>query len=195
MLQQQIAIDQEKRWNELSEQPQQYLKFHTLKKGTNLEDACFGHDRDESNGRGKDRGVDQGRYEKWDMKLTKEVANPRCLSYSICNPAVFSLSTKTRQRVLALRVPRQEGMERRLRDGGRGVTWKLYLGLAFTILTLERVTIRCCEVNGGGGGEVFGGGGGEVFGGSVVFSGDGVGNEVRGVVFGVTCGVVCGGVC
>ncbi|GJS94521.1 hypothetical protein Tco_0801489 [Tanacetum coccineum] len=64
------------------------------------------------------------------------------------------------------------------------VTWKLYLGLAFTIPTLERVTIGCCEVDGGGGG-----GGGEVFGGSVVFSGDGVGNGVRGVVCGVVCGV------
>ncbi|GKF71978.1 hypothetical protein Tco_0208092, partial [Tanacetum coccineum] len=65
---------------------------------------------------------------------------------------------------------------------------KLYLGLAFTIPTLERVPIGCCEVDGGGG-EVFGG---EVFGGSVVFSGDGVGNGVRGVVCGVACGVVCG---
>nr|GEY37004.1 hypothetical protein [Tanacetum cinerariifolium] len=69
------------------------------------------------------------------------------------------------------------------------VTWKFYLGLAFTILTLERVTIGCCEVDGGGGG------GGKVFGGSVVFSGDGVGNGVGGVVCGVACGVVCGGVC
>ncbi|GKF84210.1 hypothetical protein Tco_0249108 [Tanacetum coccineum] len=69
------------------------------------------------------------------------------------------------------------------------VTWKLYLGLAFTIPALERVTIRCCEVDGGGGGgELFGGG---VFGGSVVFSGDGVGNGVRGVVCGVAYGVVC----
>ncbi|GKC11355.1 hypothetical protein Tco_1008137 [Tanacetum coccineum] len=74
--------------------------------------------------------------------------------------------------------------------GEEVVTWKLYLGLAFTILTLERVTIGCCEVDGGGGGgELFGGG---VFGGSVVFSGDGVGNRVRGVVCGVACGVVCG---
>ncbi|GJR60279.1 hypothetical protein Tco_1502441 [Tanacetum coccineum] len=78
--------------------------------------------------------------------------------------------------------------------GEEVVTWKLYLGLAFTIPTLERVTIGCCEVDGGGGGggEVFGGG---VFGGSVVFSGDGVGNGVRGVVCGVACGVVCGVVC
>ncbi|GKF14344.1 hypothetical protein Tco_0055806, partial [Tanacetum coccineum] len=69
---------------------------------------------------------------------------------------------------------------------------KLYLGLAFTIPTLERVTIGCCEVDGGGGGgEVFGGG---VIGGSVMFSGDGVGNGVRGVVCGVACGVACGGV-
>nr|GEV42080.1 ribonuclease H-like domain-containing protein [Tanacetum cinerariifolium] len=71
------------------------------------------------------------------------------------------------------------------------VTWKFYLGLSFTILTLERVIIGCCEVDSGGSGgdEVFGGG---VFGGSVVFSGDGVGNGVRGVVCGVACGVVCG---
>ncbi|GJY04697.1 hypothetical protein Tco_0370637 [Tanacetum coccineum] len=75
--------------------------------------------------------------------------------------------------------------------GEEVVTWKLYLGLAFTIPTLERVTIGCCEVDGGGGGggELFGGG---VFGGSVVFSGDGVGNRVRGVVCGVACGVVFG---
>nr|GEW43100.1 hypothetical protein [Tanacetum cinerariifolium] len=31
--------------------------------------------------------VDQGRCEKWGMKLRKEVTNPRCLSYSIRNPA------------------------------------------------------------------------------------------------------------
>ncbi|GJZ48110.1 hypothetical protein Tco_0601942 [Tanacetum coccineum] len=48
--------------------------------------------------------------------------------------------------------------------GEEVVTWKLYLGLAFTIPTLERVPIGCCEVDGGGGG---GGGGGEVFGGEV----------------------------
>nr|GEY02809.1 phospholipase-like protein [Tanacetum cinerariifolium] len=29
--------------------------------------------------------VDQGCGEKWGMKLTNEVANPRCLSYNICN--------------------------------------------------------------------------------------------------------------
>nr|GEX72380.1 DNA glycosylase [Tanacetum cinerariifolium]GEX75945.1 DNA glycosylase [Tanacetum cinerariifolium] len=73
-------------------------------------------------------------------------------------------------------------------DFGMGedvVTWKLYLGLAFTIPTLERVTIGFCEVDGGGGGgEVFGGG---VFGCSVVFSGDGVGNGVGGVVCVVAC--------
>ncbi|GJU22936.1 hypothetical protein Tco_1156278 [Tanacetum coccineum] len=77
--------------------------------------------------------------------------------------------------------------------GEEVVTWKLYLGLAFTIPTLESVTIGCCEVDGGG----VGGGGEEVFSGgvlrgSVVFSGDGVGNGVRGVVCGVACGVVCG---
>ncbi|GJU86722.1 hypothetical protein Tco_1294268 [Tanacetum coccineum] len=72
------------------------------------------------------------------------------------------------------------------------VTWMLYLGLAFTVPTLERVIIGCCEVCGGGGGG--GGGGvfdGGVFGGSVVFSGDGVGNGVGGVACGVACGVVC----
>ncbi|GKD73549.1 hypothetical protein Tco_1331831 [Tanacetum coccineum] len=71
--------------------------------------------------------------------------------------------------------------------GEEVVTWKLYLGLAFTIPTLERVTIGCYEVDGGGGGggELFGGG---VYGGSIVFSGDGVGNGVRGVVYGVACG-------
>nr|GEV11946.1 hypothetical protein [Tanacetum cinerariifolium] len=42
------------------------------------------------------------------MKLTKKVANPRCLSYIICNPAVFSISTRMRQRVLMFRGSRQE---------------------------------------------------------------------------------------
>ncbi|GKD43134.1 hypothetical protein Tco_1267779, partial [Tanacetum coccineum] len=41
--------------------------------------------------------------------------------------------------------------------GEEVVTCKLYLGLAFTILTLERVTIGCCEVGGGGGGGGSGG--------------------------------------
>ncbi|GKC85603.1 kinase-like domain, phloem protein 2-like protein [Tanacetum coccineum] len=52
--------------------------------------------------------VDQGRCEKWGMKLTKEVVNPRCLSYSIRNPAVFSLNTGMRQSVLTFGGPRQE---------------------------------------------------------------------------------------
>nr|GEZ39402.1 hypothetical protein [Tanacetum cinerariifolium] len=43
--------------------------------------------------------VDQGRCIKWGIKLTKELANPRCLSYSIRNLA---------------------GMEMRLRDEGGG---------------------------------------------------------------------------
>nr|GEX86448.1 hypothetical protein [Tanacetum cinerariifolium] len=60
--------------------------------------------------------------------------------------------------------------------GEEVVTWKLYLRLAFIILTLERVTIGCCEV----------------FGGIVVFSDDGVGNRVRRIVCSVACGVVCG---
>nr|GEW56151.1 reverse transcriptase domain-containing protein [Tanacetum cinerariifolium] len=64
------------------------------------------------------------------------------------------------------------------------VTCKLYLGLAFTILTLERVTIACYEVGGGGGG-----------GGVSVLCGDGVDDGVGGVVCGVVYGVVCGGVC
>nr|GEY14941.1 hypothetical protein [Tanacetum cinerariifolium] len=161
------------------------------------------------------------------MKLTKEIANPRCLSYNIRNPAVFSLSTRMRKGVLAFGGSRQEvitkkntlsrsrsarsqttcpvsirvvriskGMEMRLgnRGGGGGggvvggvgvvfgdgvdtgvrgeevVTCKLYLGLAFTILTLERVTIGCCEVGGGG-----------VVGGVGVVFGDGVDSGVRGV--------------
>nr|GFB37464.1 hypothetical protein [Tanacetum cinerariifolium] len=70
------------------------------------------------------------------------------------------------------------------------VTCKLYLGLAFTISTLERVTIGCCEVGGGGGGVV---------GGVSVVCGDGVDSGVGGVDCGVVCrfvcGVVCGGVC
>nr|GEZ75788.1 hypothetical protein [Tanacetum cinerariifolium] len=63
------------------------------------------------------------------------------------------------------------------------VTWKFYLRLAFTIPSLEHVTIGCCEVDGGGG-EVCGG---EVFGGSIVFSGVSFGNGIRGVICGVAC--------
>ncbi|GJZ93492.1 hypothetical protein Tco_0665557 [Tanacetum coccineum] len=65
--------------------------------------------------------------------------------------------------------------------GEEVVTCKLYLGLAFTIPTLERVTIGCCEVGGGGGG--YG-----VVGGVGVVCGDGVDRGVGGV----DCGVVCG---
>ncbi|GJW24075.1 hypothetical protein Tco_0037886 [Tanacetum coccineum] len=61
--------------------------------------------------------------------------------------------------------------------GEEVVTCKLYLGLAFTISTLERVTIGCCEVGGGGGGVVGGVG---------VVCGDGVDRGVGGV----DCGVV-----
>ncbi|GJV75235.1 hypothetical protein Tco_1506819 [Tanacetum coccineum] len=65
------------------------------------------------------------------------------------------------------------------------VTCKLYLGLAFTIPTLERVTIGCCEVGGGGGvGGVVGGVG--------VVCGDGVDRGVGGVDCGVVYGIVCG---
>ncbi|GKC49995.1 hypothetical protein Tco_1072740 [Tanacetum coccineum] len=67
------------------------------------------------------------------------------------------------------------------------VTCKLYLGLAFTIPTLERVTIGCCEVGGGGGYGVVGGVG--------VVCGDGVDRGVGGVDCGVVCGFVCGVVC
>ncbi|GKB32669.1 hypothetical protein Tco_0872070 [Tanacetum coccineum] len=73
------------------------------------------------------------------------------------------------------------------------VTWKLYLGLAFIIPTLERVTIGCFEVDGGvvgGDGEVFGGG---------LFGGGRCDLEVTGVAKswevlfdGVACRVVCG---
>ncbi|GKC25669.1 hypothetical protein Tco_1027819 [Tanacetum coccineum] len=62
------------------------------------------------------------------------------------------------------------------------------------VLTLERVTIRCCEVNGGGGsggkggGGMFGDGGvfgsGGVFGGAGIVHGDGVDNRVGGVGIG-----------
>ncbi|GJU32761.1 hypothetical protein Tco_1176350 [Tanacetum coccineum] len=65
------------------------------------------------------------------------------------------------------------------RDFGIGeelVTCKLYLGLAFIVPTLERVTIGYCEVGGGGGG------GGGVIGGVGVVCGDGVDSRVGGVV-------------
>nr|GEU60957.1 hypothetical protein [Tanacetum cinerariifolium] len=52
------------------------------------------------------------------------------------------------------------------------VTCKLYLGLAFTFLTLEHVTIGCCEVGGSGGG-------GGVIGGVGIVCGDGVDSGVR----------------
>ncbi|GKD90356.1 hypothetical protein Tco_1365863 [Tanacetum coccineum] len=58
--------------------------------------------------------------------------------------------------------------------GEEVVTWKLYLGLAFTVLTLERVTIGCFEVVGGGCG-----GGGGVTGGVGVVCGDGVDSGVK----------------
>nr|GEV67143.1 hypothetical protein [Tanacetum cinerariifolium] len=152
--------------------------------------------------------VDQGRCEKWGMKLTKEVANPRCLSYNIRNPAVFNLNTRMRQRVLAFGGPRQEvvtqypEVDRHL--AGQPAQSKLLLSVNWSP---ARVTIKhLCPLKnlgsihrlrqeyardggGGGGGEVFGGGG---FGGSVVFSGDSVGNGVRSVVCGVACGVFYG---
>ncbi|GKC90329.1 hypothetical protein Tco_1150978 [Tanacetum coccineum] len=65
------------------------------------------------------------------------------------------------------------------------VTCKLYLGLAFTIPTLERVTIGCCEVGGGGG----------VVGGVGIVCDDGVDRGVGGVDCEVFCGFVCGVVC
>ncbi|GJZ84792.1 hypothetical protein Tco_0650131 [Tanacetum coccineum] len=59
--------------------------------------------------------------------------------------------------------------------GEEVVTCKLYLGLAFTVLTLERVTIRYCEVGSGGGG------GGVIRGVGVVYD-DSVNSGVRGEV-------------
>ncbi|GJT29434.1 hypothetical protein Tco_0909709 [Tanacetum coccineum] len=61
-----------------------------------------------------------------------------------------------------------------LRIGDEALTCKLYLGLAFTIPTLERVTIWCCEVGSGGGG-------GGVVGGVDIVYGDGVDRGVGGV--------------
>nr|GEV09652.1 hypothetical protein [Tanacetum cinerariifolium] len=182
--------------------------------------------------------VDQGCCEKRGMELMKKVANPRCLSYNIRNPAVFNLSTRTRHvswcledhvRRLSQRKTQYPEVDQRVADkpaqsasdhiertmltfGVRGtstqvllsmralylshtacfqlgsrrewngdlrigeevVTCKLYLRLAFTVLTLERVTTGCCEVGGGGGGEVIGGVG--------VVYGDGVDIGVGGVV-------------
>nr|GEU53244.1 hypothetical protein [Tanacetum cinerariifolium] len=112
--------------------------------------------------------VDQSRCEKWGMKLTKEVANSRCLSYNIRNLAVISLSTRMRQRVLEFEGPRQEVVTKK------------------NIVSRSRPT-RCCEVSGGGGGGVIGG--------VDVVCGDGVDSEVGGVVCGVVCEFVCGVVC
>ncbi|GJY31251.1 hypothetical protein Tco_0414746 [Tanacetum coccineum] len=69
--------------------------------------------------------------------------------------------------------------------GEEVVTCKLYLGLAFTVPTLECVTIGCCEMGGGGGG-------GRVIGGVGVVCGDGVDSGVVGVVYGVVCGFFVG---
>ncbi|GKD73804.1 hypothetical protein Tco_1332086, partial [Tanacetum coccineum] len=80
--------------------------------------------------------------------------------------------------------------KRYLGIGEEVVTCKLYLGLAFTIPTLERVTIGCYEVGGGGGGVV--GGVGVVCGGGVD---RGVGGVDCRVVCGFVCGVICGSVC
>nr|GEW18603.1 uncharacterized mitochondrial protein AtMg00810-like [Tanacetum cinerariifolium] len=63
--------------------------------------------------------------------------------------------------------------------------------LAFIVLTLERVTIRCCEVGGGSGG----GGDDWLIGGVGVVCGDGVDSGVGDVVCGVVCSVVDGGQC
>nr|GFD41071.1 hypothetical protein [Tanacetum cinerariifolium] len=72
--------------------------------------------------------------------------------------------------------------------GEEVVTCKLYLGLAFIIPTLKRVTIGCWEVSGGGGGA-------GVVSGVGVVCGDGVDSGVGGVDCGVVHGLVCGGVC
>nr|GFB35793.1 hypothetical protein [Tanacetum cinerariifolium] len=70
-----------------------------------------------------------------------------------------------------------------LEIGEEVVTCKVYLRLAFVILTLKHVTIGCCEV------------GGEVVGGVGVVCSDGVDSGVGGVDCGVVCGFVCGVVC
>ncbi|GKD31031.1 hypothetical protein Tco_1241809, partial [Tanacetum coccineum] len=87
-----------------------------------------------------------------------------------------------------LEVTTAQGMDGDLGIGEEVVTCKLYLGLDFIVLTLERVTIGCYEVGGGGGG-------GGVIGGVGVVCGDDVDSGVRGVVCGVVCGFVCGVVC
>ncbi|GJS41473.1 hypothetical protein Tco_0566516 [Tanacetum coccineum] len=102
--------------------------------------------------------VDQGRCEKWGMKLTKKVANPKMSQLQHSQPRGSRRAWKGD-----------------LGIGEEVVTCKLYLGLAFTIPTLKRVTIGCCEVGGGGGGVV----------GGVGVCGDGVDSGVGGVDCGV----------
>ncbi|GJS23802.1 hypothetical protein Tco_0452434 [Tanacetum coccineum] len=87
-----------------------------------------------------------------------------------------------------LRTRSRRALKGDLGIGEEVVTCKLYLGIAFTILTLERVTIGCCEVGGGGGG-------GDVVGGVSVVCVDGIDRGVGGVDCGVVCGFVCGVVC
>ncbi|GJY75661.1 hypothetical protein Tco_0480777 [Tanacetum coccineum] len=145
--------------------------------------------------------VDQGRCEKWGMKLTKEVSESKMSQLNIrnrdtviqpqhyereiavlivwseveeavrCyhNVIVFkplSRNCKAKNSPYGRKLGSRRAWKGDLRIGEEVVTCKLYLGLAFTILTLERVTIGCCEVGGGGGGVekkdvIVDGGGGE----------------------------------
>nr|GEU86302.1 hypothetical protein [Tanacetum cinerariifolium] len=143
--------------------------------------------------------VNQGHYEKWGMKLTKEVANPRCLSYSICDPAVFSLSTRTRQRVLAFRGPRQKVVTKkntvsRSRLARSRTTCPVSIraknslygsrfdNKAKCFIAVDALLLTTLGDKGGGCYEVGGGSGGGVVGGVGVVCGDGVDRGVRGEV-------------
>ncbi|GJT04727.1 putative reverse transcriptase domain-containing protein [Tanacetum coccineum] len=77
------------------------------------------------------------------------------------NPSLLSMRALYSSHIACFHLGSLRAWKGDLGMGEEVVTWKLYLGLAFTIPTLEHVTIWCCEVDGGGGGggELFGGGG------------------------------------
>nr|GEV27782.1 hypothetical protein [Tanacetum cinerariifolium] len=122
--------------------------------------------------------VDQGRCGKWGMKLTKQVVSPRCLSYNIRNSTVFSLSTRTRQRVLTFGGPRQEVVTKKntvskSRSTRSRITCPVNIRVGHSRETARLRTVRmvagCCEMGGGG-----------VVGGVGVVCGDGVDRGVGG---------------
>nr|GEU69690.1 hypothetical protein [Tanacetum cinerariifolium] len=121
--------------------------------------------------------VDQCCCKKRSMKLTKKVVNPRCISYSIRNPTVFSLGTRRRQCVLRLEdhVKRLSPRKTQYPEVDRLFPVRISQGIEW------RLRDRRGGDGGGGGGVVCGDDGGG--GGVGVLYGDGVDDGVRGVFF------------